>query len=1076
MLESARNEAAIGSTADENERRAEDIVDQVLHAMIGIDDTGHVTDWNAQAELMFGWSAEESAGRLLEELVIPQAQRGAHRDGLQRFLETGEGPILGRRVELTALRRDGAEFPVELAVSASRLGSAWRFTAFVRDISERVEAQATVRANEERFRVISELTSDHSFRAVFEEGRSPTVEWISKKFSAGFGVSADALRALGPFDSVHPDDLPVVANSLSALLDNRPWEGELRLLGRDGNHRWVHAYTRPEWDESEGRVVGLWGAVEDVHDRKAAEDALREGEEHLRVVFEAASNGILLVHADGSIVLANKAAAQMFGHPSDQLVGRDIEQLIPDWFHRAHLSPQSGSTTDPITRPMGGGLELSALRSNGTEFPVEIGLSEVESAEGVFVAAVMNDITERKRAEERVAFQSSILEQAPNAIFTVDADRRITFWNEGASRIFGWAAEEVLGRVAEDLFIPASKPTADVLQARLSDVGWSEGEFERTRRDGSTVWVHSVTASIRDGLGTAAGSVTMAVDISDRIRAEETLRDSEERFRAVVEAAPNGILMVNEDGTIAMANRAAAAMFGYDSSDLVGSPIEHLIPDGFHDPHVDHRSGYMADPRTRPMGVGLELFAHRADGVEFPVEIGLSSVQTREGRLVAAVVTDITERRQAEHELRRSAARLEGLHEMDLALLGVESSEQIAEVGLSRLRGLISCARAAVLRFDTDAGIAVNLAVSSDVGTRLDAGTIIPLKEFGDLQSLREGTPNIVVELGDHLSPPDAVRDLLSEGVRSRVNVPLVAGGELIGSLDLAFADPGEIDDDSLEVAQEVANQLAIVLQQARLREELGRYATELEQRVAERTSDLAERNSELDSFAYSVSHDLRAPLRAMLGFAQALEEDYGPQLDDVAIDYTHRVTAAAHHMDRLIQDLLEYSRLSRSEMQVQPVDVRSALDEALERQAAELQERKAQVRIDVESSKVIGHSVTLVQVLANLIGNAAKFVEAGTVPEVTIWTEDRVAWLRVAIRDNGIGIPPEHQERIFGMLERLHGQESYPGTGIGLAIVRKGIGRMGGRAGVESLPGSGSTFWVELLRAEGAAEWRQQQ
>jgi PAS domain S-box-containing protein len=786
-----------------------------------------------------------------------------------------------------------------------------------------------------------------------------------------------------------------------------------------------------------------------------------------RMAFENVSSGIMLVDAGGKIVLANKAAERIFGYAAGRLVGRDVEELLPDPFRVAHRGHRNASLTDPVTRPMGVGLKLFGHRSDGAEFPVEVGFATVEVPDGVFVAAAVTDITERTLADARVAFQSSILEQAPNVVIALDKDYRITFWNDGASRIFGWAADEVLGRVATDLLMLHPEPAAEEPR-RTNEVGGFEGDLHCTRRDGSKVWVHSVTASVADELGTAIGFVTLAVDISDRIRAEETLRDSEERFRAVVEAAPNGILMVNADGSIAMANRAVAEMLGYEPSDLVGSPVERLIPDHFQQSHVDHRRGYMTDPRTRPMGVDLDLFARRADGVEIPVEIGLSSVKTREGTLVAAVITDITDRKRAEQELERSAARLGGLHRIDLALLGAESSKQIAEIGLSGLRDLVSCARAAVTRFDTDAGVAVNLAVSSDARSRQDAGTVIPLTAFGDLESLREGTPNVVIDLAEQRSLPDAVTELLSEGVRSRVNLPLVAQGELIGSLDLGFAHTGAIDDEGLEIAREVASELAVMLQQAGLREELARRAAQLEKRVAERTADLADRNAELDSFAYSVSHDLRAPLRAMQGFAQALEEDYGPQLDDVAVDYTRRVTAAARHMDRLIQDLLEYSRLSRSELRVQPVDVRSALDEALESQVSELEERRAQVHVQGASKKVFGHPVTLVQVLSNLIGNAVKFVEPGTVPEVTILVEDRGSWVRIAVRDNGIGIAPEHQERIFRMLERLHGQESYPGTGIGLAIVRKGVSRMKGRTGVESVPGSGSTFWIELARTAG--------
>ena len=239
------------------------------------------------------------------------------------------------------------------------------------------------------------------------------------------------------------------------------------------------------------------------------------------------------------------------------------------------------------------------------------------------------------------------------------------------------------------------------------------------------------------------------------------------------------------------------------------------------------------------------------------------------------------------------------------------------------------------------------------------------------------------------------------------------------------------------------------------------------EEEVRRVNRDLAAVNAELESFSYSVSHDLRAPLRAMQGFAQALLEDYADRLDSVAQDYAQRIVGATRRMDTLTQDLLAYSRLSNADLHLRPVCLASIVAGAQAQLKDSLQERKAQLTVEEPLPQVVGHSATLVQVAVNLLANAAKFVAPGVQPQVRVWAEERGQRIRLWVGDNGIGIESEHQDRIFRVFERLHGIETYPGTGIGLAIVRKGVERMGGLVGVESELSRGSRFWIELPRVE---------
>jgi signal transduction histidine kinase len=245
---------------------------------------------------------------------------------------------------------------------------------------------------------------------------------------------------------------------------------------------------------------------------------------------------------------------------------------------------------------------------------------------------------------------------------------------------------------------------------------------------------------------------------------------------------------------------------------------------------------------------------------------------------------------------------------------------------------------------------------------------------------------------------------------------------------------------------------------------------TVLEERVRERTRKLEERNEELEAFAYTVAHDLRSPIRAMHGFSDALLQDFGDVLGYRGRDYAKRVVDAARRMDSLVRDLLEYSQIARGEIDLTPVELSGVVKNAIASEDAEIRSTGAQVTVDSPLPVVLAHDATLSQAVMNLVGNALKFVPPGKKPMVHISAERREKWTRLWVIDNGLGIAPEQHDMIFRVFERLHRREDYPGTGIGLAIVRKGVERMGGRSGVESAPGSGSRFWIELQTAGSGA------
>jgi len=256
------------------------------------------------------------------------------------------------------------------------------------------------------------------------------------------------------------------------------------------------------------------------------------------------------------------------------------------------------------------------------------------------------------------------------------------------------------------------------------------------------------------------------------------------------------------------------------------------------------------------------------------------------------------------------------------------------------------------------------------------------------------------------------------------------------------------------------------VEERRRIERELQVLNTRLEERVDERTGDLRRALQELEAYAYSIAHNLRGPLRGMAGLSDILMDDERHNLSFEGQAHLRRIMESARRMDELIMGLLDYSRVSREDVPRLRVPLGEVVDEAIRRRGEDLRRRRADIAVDGPLPDVTGHREALVQVVAHLLSNAAKFVAPGIDPQIRVRAERTGAVIRLWIEDNGIGIDPRYHDRVFGVFERLHKQEEYPGTGIGLAIVRKCMERMGGHASVQSEPGKGSRFWIEAPAA----------
>ncbi len=493
------------------------------------------------------------------------------------------------------------------------------------------------------------------------------------------------------------------------------------------------------------------------------------------------------------------------------------------------------------------------------------------------------DIELQLRTSEAVyREQAELLDLTDDAIFIRDMEDKIVFWNRGAERLYGWRADEVRGKLARTILQKRFPQPLAQIEAEVSERGSWEGELIHRSRSGGEIIVSSRWVLRRDLAGNPTAILESNRDITRRATQEQM-------FRTLLESAPDAMVIVDDVGCIQMINAQTEKLFGYSREELVGQRVECLMPERFRPQHIHHRQGYSQSPRSRAMGVGLDLYGRRKNGTEFPIEISLSPIKTVGGTLVASAIRDVTDRRLAEEAL-------------------------------------------------------------------------------------------------------ESNRNALAQS-----NVQLIAA------------------------------------------------------------------NKELEAFSYSVSHDLRAPVRHIDGFARLLGETYGEEMPQQLRHYLERILAAADHMGRLVDSLLNLARIGRKELiRQEAVSLGDLARRAVSDFSAETEVRGIEWRIHALPA-VSCDPELLTLVFSNLLSNALKFTRKVEHPVIQVGTQVNGTRVTIFVRDNGVGFDARYADKLFGVFQRLHREEDFEGTGIGLATVQRIVQRHGGDVWAESTPGQATTFYFTL-------------
>ena len=522
----------------------------------------------------------------------------------------------------------------------------------VRDSIRRATAEEALQQSEEKYRMLLDGVQDYAIFML--DPRGTVVSWSASAAHIK-GYTAEEIIGQNFSRFFMPED----------VRRGRP-EEVLRLAATNGRHeefgmrvrkdqtQFLASVTFIALRDAAGNLRGFSDICRDLSEHK-------ESEVRYRGLLEAAPDGMVVVNQNGEIVLLNAQAEKQFGYRRDELLGQKVTNIIPTGFAERLIADGTRTAAEALAQQIGTGIELNGKRKDGSEFPIEIMLSPLESAEGILVTAAIRDITVRKDAEKHLAQMEGryrgLMEAAPDGMVVVNQAGEIVLLNARAESQFGYRRDELLGQkvtniiptgFAERLIADETRTAAEALEQQIG----TGIELFGKRRDGTEFPIEIMLSPLESPEGIL---VTAAIrDITVRKDAEQHLAQMEGRYRGLMEAAPDGMVVVNKDGEIVLLNARAEKQFGYRRDELLGQKVKSIIPEGFAERLIADALRTTAEALAQQIGTGIELHGRRKDGTVFPLEIMLSPLESPEGILVTAAIRDISERKLLERQLHQS--------------------------------------------------------------------------------------------------------------------------------------------------------------------------------------------------------------------------------------------------------------------------------------------------------------------------------------------------------------------------------------------------------------------------------------
>lgn len=889
----------------------------------------------------------------------------------------------------------------------------------------------TLKAGEEKLRLIIE-ESPNALLMVDDRGR---ITFVNQQAEKLFGypraeLLGETVERLVPerLSRKHADYRADFFHHASA----RPMGGGREVFGlrKDGSEVPIEIGLNPIKTDEGSFVIA---SIIDITERKRIEQVARESEEQLHAVLESLSEGLVISDLEGQAIHWNRAGLQMHGFSSmDECLVR-----LPDFQDIFELSTLEGEALDleqwPLARVIAGealvDYEVNVRRLDREWNRVfSYGGAIVQEPNGRALAFLtITDITERQQAEKKLRRSreqlAGVIGSAMDAIISVDEQERIVLFNNAAERMFLFPAEDAIGQPLNRFIPERSRAAPHQLVEGCGETHTNErstGALDARcglRADGEEFPLEGSTSQI-DSEGLKLSTFILR-DISERQRAEEAHREQ----TRILDLAP--ILIRDLAGRIIFWNAGAEQMFGWMAEEALDKISHTLLRTQFPRPLEEIKARVLAHGHWEG-----ELVHFRKNGERVVVACRWVLHRDKQGKpkAILAVNNDVTEHRR------------------------MEQAERSSEL---RYRRLFESAKDGILILDGDTGHIV------DVNPYLIQVLGFSKEEFLGKELWQLGF------FEDIDASKLAFTELKAKGYIRYENLPLKTRNGFV--MRVEFVSNSYMAGASRVIQCNIRD----ITERTLAEEKIHRLNEELEERIAERTAELRTANKELEAFSYSVSHDLRAPLRHINGFSQALLEDYEDKLDEAGKGYLREVRGASQEMAQLIDDVLQLARVTRSEMLREEVDLS---DLALS-VTTDLKQSNGRQKVTVKIQEGLvtrGDKRLLRCVLTNLLENAWKFTSKQTKPEILFGSEQKNGELFYFVRDNGAGFDMAYVSKLFGAFQRLHTAGEFEGTGIGLATVQRIINRHGGRVWAEGSVNAGATFCFTLPGSKERVEGKQ--